>query len=586
MIKSIETNKVIAVFYLFNRKGDLVLNSYLRETFFVMGLRIENYFEKKEIADYADVKDDENENILALSNMFIYRVDGSYNVTYTSRNMNKIFPKMKVGELCYKSVYDRDKPCRDCPLRNFKRRVVDYEGIKYEISGVLNDRKSNERSMVVRQLTDEFDSGDLFNNNLLVYSYKSLVNAIKNEYASGGRGYLVLLRIDNYEKFIEGKGSEAYDLVIRNYVRNIKNKLSIDDIYFYNPTTLAIHFPYLGHADIINKIEAIYEFSKMHCLENFDDELNITYLPVGYPRGYAYAQDYLKHVSDFYHQPHEANMDFIYFADFDIARSANKRDFIVSVVENEFSGDNFSSMNLQPIVRVNDRNIVGAEILLRINDSHRNIFFNAAEISQIAAQENLTHLITESTINFVGNLFKEYGNTTFKINKFNRIAINVDQTYINDQNLIKNVIKLVSENHLPKGFISMEIPEDLIPHYFEGIKEFARQLSHYNILFSCDRYTGHYVSVEKLKELGFNEVKFARDIIMSIDKDVVKLSEFKLMVNQAKELNFGIAAVGVENATQFKLLKELDPEMLVQGYYLYKPLTRSDLISALIAYQK
>jgi EAL domain-containing protein (putative c-di-GMP-specific phosphodiesterase class I) len=88
------------------------------------------------------------------------------------------------------------------------------------------------------------------------------------------------------------------------------------------------------------------------------------------------------------------------------------------------------------------------------------------EISRIAEQENKTQLITESIINFIGNMYREYGNNIFKINKFNRIAINIDQTYLGDDKLIKELVKLSTENALPKGFISMEIPEDVIMVYF------------------------------------------------------------------------------------------------------------------------
>ena len=587
VIKSMNKDKASAIVYLFNRGGDLMLNSYLRETFLVVCLRIENYFEKKEIADYADIKDDQNENILALSNMFAYRINNDFTMLDTSKNFKKVFPHVKSLQPCYKELFGLDKPCKDCPLKTHKKRYAHIKNHEYEISTVLNDRKSNEKTIVLKAVTNEFESGDLFNNNLLVYSYKSLLDALKNEYLSNGRGYLVLLKVDNYEKFITNQGSGSYEFVMRNYVRNLKNKLGVDDIYFYNPTTLALHLPYAGHADVINKIESIFPLSKEHCLESRDDELMITYLASGYPHGYSNADDFMRNVSDFYHsQDYVRNQDFIYFSDASISRSANKRAFIVSVLESEFNGTNFGSMNMQPIVKVKDRHILGAEVLLRINDAHRNVFFNAAEISRIAAQENLTHLITESTINFVGTLFKEYGNNTFKTNKFSRIAINIDETYLLDPTLVKKVSELVSANKLPNEFVSAEIPEDLISKYQDKVKPLVRELAAHKMMLSCDRFTGNYVDPDSLKELGIKELKIARDIILKIDRDPLVFEELKKTIQHAKSLGMQIAAVGVENETQFKLLKELDEDMVVQGYYFYKPLTRSDLIAAIVSYQQ
>ena len=58
------------------------------------------------------------------------------------------------------------------------------------------------------------------------------------------------------------------------------------------------------------------------------------------------------------------------------------------------------------------------------------------------------------------------------------------------------------------------------------------------------------------------------------------------MVADCKANKIGVSAVGVENEAQFKLLKDVDEEMFVQGYYLYKPLTRADLITALVSYEQ
>ena len=238
---------------------------------------------------------------------------------------------------------------------------------------------------------------------------------------------------------------------------------------------------------------------------------------------------------------------------------------MLSVLESEFSGHNSTAMNLQPIVQAKDGHIYGAEILLRIADAHRNVFFNAMEISRIAEQEEKTGMITESIINFIGSMYKEYGKNVFKINNFRRIAINIDRTYLGNDEIVKHLIALCVENALPNGFVSLEIPEDLVPENQEKIKTLASTLSKYKIMFSCDRYTGQYTNIDELASLGFNEIKIARDLILNIVKDQTKYHEIELMVDSAKKNNVSVAAVGVENEQQFKMLRDLDEDMMVQG---------------------
>lgn len=588
VVRSMDNTKVIALIYMFNRENDLRLNTYLREMFFIISLRIENYFEKREIADYADSKATENDSILALSHLYSYHVNDNYEITEMSKSLRHKFPHLKKGDQCFRFFFGNEKPCRDCPFKTRQKKYFTDEGKQFESSLVLSDRKDKDDVVLVKQLTGMDEVGDLFQQDLLIYSYRALVDLIKNEYAANARGYIVLLCIDNYQDIVASKGSEGYSYYLREFIRSVKNKLQTDDVYYYNPSTIALHLPYEGHANTINKIELLYPLSKLSFYKNAGfGEFKVTYLPVGYPRGYANPDAYLKHISDFYTNPSfERGKDFIYFADYSISRSANKREFMVTVLEDEFKSHNSTSMYLQPIVSIKDEHIFGAEILLRIEDAHRNIFFNAMEISRIAEQEGKTQLVTESIINFIGNIYREYGKSVFKINKFNRIAINIDQTYLGDDKLIQELVKLSTENNLPKGFISMEIPEDVIPNNKEKIRHLADELRKYEIMFSCDRYLGQYVDIEELADLGFKEVKVARDIILAIDKDPVKYDAMRTIVSLSKKNGIGVAAVGVENAEQMRLLKNLDEDMMVQGYYFYKPLSRSDLIASLISYEK
>lgn len=578
---------VIGLIYFFNKEKTMVLDAYLRESLFILSLRISHYFESIYVAQKLELAKNEADYVLAISKYALYRVDEEYNVTDFSPNLKLVFPDVKLGEPCYKCLFGLDKPCHDCLMKNFKKKVVETKKGTLQLSLTMNDRKNRNRVVLVERAADNKEVlPDLYNKDLLVYSFASLVNSMTDQYYAKGRGYLLLLSIDNYEGILEQQGSEGLTFVIRSFIRKIKKKLRIEDVYYYNPSVIAVLFPNIGHADVITKCEQIYDLSKGHYVDNAtQNSLNITYLPLSYPRGYATESDFLRHVSDFYYSNnYEKNKDFIYFFDHSISRSASKRDFMLSVIENEFSGKMSTSVNLQPMVVADTGKIYGAEILLRINDVHRNVFFSAQDIARIALQENKTYLITESIVNYVGELFKEHGNSTFKINEFKRVAINIDQTYFKDPGLIKKIIEIHNKYKLPNNFLSFEVPEEMIPENLDKIKNFAKELSDIHIIFSCDRYSGQYVGIEKLKELGFKEIKVMKGVIDGIDKDPVKLNSFKQIADTAKQAGLGISVVGVENEAQYNLLKGIDPKMLLQGFYFYKPLTRSDLLSAIISY--
>ena len=584
-----DEGRVTALIYFCNLDGKpLLLHSYLRESLYVFSLKIAHLFEKENLYKYISLKDSESEYLLSLSRYMLYRVSDDFKLSYVSNDINKSFKNVKVGEYCYKALFGLDKMCNDCPLKQFKKKRVEINGTSYELSLSFNDRKSHNRSVLIEKLNNHQVAGDLFDKDLLVYTNEALVKTIANEYIQSARGYVLLLSLDNYEDFLKSQGSEGYLFSARSLIRKIKDQLKTEDVYLYTPTVLAIHLPNTGHIDIITKCEQIYEISKQHYLDDGSyDQFKITYYPVGYPRGYANEEDFLRHMSEVYRsEKFEKNRDYIYFYSYPIARSASKREHIIYIIKKEFSSLSTQSVSLQPIVSVKDKSIYGAEILLRIHDQDSDIDFNAIEISKIAEQENMTHFITDSIVNYVGALYKEYGTNTFKINHFNRVAINIDQTYLNDLGLVRNVVKLTKDNNIPRNFISFEMPEEMIANNVNKVNAFTKELIANNIFLSVDRYMGTHIGVAKLKDLGFNEIKIARDLIIGIEKDAAKYKEVSEIVRECKKVGLTVSAVGVENKEQYRLLRELDENMLVQGYYLYKPLSRSDLISAIVSYEK
>ena len=582
-------DRIIGLVSFYNYSRDMVLDSYMRESLYVLAMRLEHYYKELARIEQVDFYRSETEYVLSLSKYSLYRVGDNMRISYFSKDLKSKFNNLKVGSYCYKAMYGLDKMCHDCPMRTFKKKNINLGNEKYQISLTLNDRKSHNRNILIEKVDKGDVRDDLFDGNLLINTYYSLMINIRNSYHINGRGYVMLLKFDNMESLIEKQGSEGYLFVIRSFLKKLKTKLQTEEFYSYTPNTVALLMHGVGHVDVINTAEKIYEISKEHFFDDGtnNDVLNITYLPLSWPRGYATSDDFLRHVEDyFYRGKYEINKDFIYFSDQSIARSASKRAFMLAVIEQEFSTGHFSSVSLQPIVRAKDKRIFGAEILLRINNVYSNAVFNAEEISHIAEQEGKTSLITESIINFIGDMYKEYGNNIFKINALQRICINIDSTYLKDASLMKGITALNDTYAFPKGFLSFEIPEEIIPQYTEEIKGLIKGLASANIMLSVDRYTGKYVGLEKIKEIGFKEIKLTRDLVGKIDTDPVRYEEVRDIVNQAKEIGVSVAVVGVENSAQFTILKELDENMMMQGFHFYRPLSRADFISALISHNR
>ena len=160
--------------------------------------------------------------MLKLSEFATYRVaQDTYTLLKKSNTFTDIFPNAKLGEKCYKALYGLDKPCKDCPLLTGNKKTSELGSSKYETSLVLANSKATYKVMTLRNIGTE-ESEQRYNPDLLINSYGSLVEAVTNCYAINGKGYLLLLRIDNLNTLIEENGTEGYLSIVRDFVQKVK----------------------------------------------------------------------------------------------------------------------------------------------------------------------------------------------------------------------------------------------------------------------------------------------------------------------------------------------------------------------------
>ena len=579
-----EDNQPLGAIYFFNKNKEFHIDSYIQEALVMLCVRIAAVLlgEKRDV----EVSDSYNEidSLLKISEYATYRVaHDTYTLLRTSKTLNDIFPKVAIGEKCYKALYGLDKPCPDCPLLTGKKKNVQIKKDNYEVSSILESRKASAYHVLTMKNIHKEEAQERYHPDLLINSYASLVEAISNCYAINGKGYLLLLRIDNHDKLIDSNGSEGYLIIMRDFIRRIKAAHnSLENVYFFNNQTLALLFTEYGQTDIINECELIYEISQNKDLKEAQDySISVTYLPVSYPRTYPTANDFLRQAGQFATRgKYELNKSFIYFDESSYTRSANKAEFMLAVIESAFGNKTFA-VNLQPMVDAKSKRIYGAELLLRITDDYRNMVFRTDELVKVAADHNKIGIISNALLEYIAGLYQQYSLNVFGLLGFQRLSINTDYSFFTDPNFYNDIRNYISNSHLPKNFLAFEIPESDIANHLNEFKEIAKQLSDLHIVMVADQYTGRFASLEALKNVGFNEVKISRNLVNHIDSDHNRLNDIRLLLSSIKDLDMKASIVGVENVDQYLLLKEIDENALMQGFYFFRPLEKQGLIEAI-----
>ena len=573
---------VLGAIYFFNKEKEFHIDSYVQESLVVLCDKVATILLGERRDEEVRNSYQEIESLLKLSDYATYRIsNGDYRLLRTSNTMKDIFPKAQLGEKCYKVLYGLDKPCHDCPLITGNKKVSKIKNSNYETSMVLANRNSPYHVMTLKNIHSE-ESEQRYNPDLLINSYGSLVEAVTNCYAINGKGYLLLLRIDNLNDLIQDNGAEGYLSIVRDFVQKVKKRHNyLENIYFFNNQTLALLFTEYGQVDIIRECEDIFAISQKAFNSEQTAIMKLTYLPIGYPRSYPNAQTVLKQAEQFANRgKYETNKNFIYFDDSAYSRSANKEDFMLAVIENSFANKTFNVM-LQPMCDAKSKHIYGAELLLRITDGFTNIPLRPDELVNVAAKYNKIGTISNALLELITSIYKQYGLTVFMPLGFQRLSLNTDYSFFTDENFTADVKAYIDDAKLPRNFLAFEIPESDVSNHLHEFNDISRILKELHIVLVCDQYTGRFVSLEALKEVGFDEVKISRNVINHIDSDRQRLNDVKGLLNNIKSLGLKASVVGVENIDQYLLLKEIDDTALMQGFYLHHPLDKQALIEAI-----
>ena len=578
----IKSNDVVqGVIYFFNKNKELKFDSYIQESMLMLCARISSFLISEKRDTEIESSFDEIDAILKIADFSTYRVSADdYTLLNGSQTLKALFPNAKFGEKCHKTLYGLDMPCKDCPLLTGNKKTVKYGRDNYETSLVLSDHHNVYRVLAIKNIYSH-KSQSRYNQDLLVNSFHTLIENLQDVYAMNGKGYLLLLRIDNLEDLVKEHGSEGTLSILRDFSKRLK-KLhhGLENIYYYTNQFLALLFYEYGQTDILDECEKIYAVAK-NLDKSADYVLNITFLPVSYPRAFPNATSLIKQADVFSTRGHyEVDRDFIYFDESNYSRSANREEYILSIIKKAFS-DKTYEINLQPMVNAGDKQIYGAELLLRISDDYRNVAMRTDEVVNVAARHNQIGIISHALLDFTASLYKEYGGLFFSSLGFRRFGLNTDYSFFTDKNFAKDIKKYIENLKLPKHFIAFEIPENDVSTHIDEFKQIGKVLRELNIVLVCDQYTGRYVSVEILKEIGFDEVKISRNLVIHIDSDNQRFNALKALLQLIRRFNMKASIVGVENIDQYLLIKEVDSDVLLQGFYFFRPLEKQALIEAL-----
>lgn len=240
-------------------------------------------------------------------------------------------------------------------------------------------------------------------------------------------------------------------------------------------------------------------------------------------------------------------------------------------IQSEIDNNRFF-LEYQPILDTKTNEIMGAEVLARLNSTTEGVltprsFLSA--VNNVGLNEKFDYYIFEKNCKWISNDRENRMKYVYTIN-FSRYTLC-------DSNLADNIIRTIEKYGIKYSCIAIEILED------KSLNEDAKStmiknlisLKQKGILILLDDFGKGYTSFGDLTDFDISIVKIDKSITQNATNQMGFLI-LKNIIQTAHDLGFKTLCEGIETEEHKNTVVEAGCDML-QGYYFYRPMPVAQL---------
>lgn len=235
------------------------------------------------------------------------------------------------------------------------------------------------------------------------------------------------------------------------------------------------------------------------------------------------------------------------------------------------------SLLYQPIHRLSDRQIVGAEALLRWQHPELGLIAPSVFIA-VAEETGLIEQLGPKVLRKACSDAQQWRAISAQDDMF--VAVNLSARQLRDASLPQQVTEILQHTGLPPALLHVELTETMLLDDAIDSGGLMRRLREAGIQLWLDDFGTGFSGLSLLRRLPVDGVKIDRTFIADILHDPDDRALTRAIIGMAQSLGIVVVAEGIEESGQYELLKETGCD-LGQGYFLGKPMDQASLIRRL-----
>ena len=517
----------------------------------------------------------------------------TYEVLYASEYTEKLFPFLKLGEVCYKAIMQRDTPCDFCPIKGLTDSITRYttEFYSAEFESWFSTTATSVRSPIGTQMY------------LLCWSDVSgFIERVKSKDTLTG-----LLTFERFEADcmqLLSRGDKKYAVM---YFDITKFKY-INDEWGYSTGNELLKFAARIMNQTLSSDERFCRISGDNFLLLMEYETEDRYLRRVVSNFHTQVEQFKERFPKlnpiistgvYFMKPNEKDLSIA----IDRANAARKtvKSFHKSAlavfdehlnyrmnrekeIENKMNdalGNGEFHIFFQPKVSLRTGKIIGAEALLRwILPDGRTIM----PIDFIPIFEK-NGFITELDFFVYDRVFATIRRWLDSGIIPVTISVNVSRAHVNETAFQDKLSELLDMYGITTEYLELELTESIFFDDLQVLRKMISGLRDKGFKISIDDFGSGYSSLNLLKTLPVDILKLDKDFFLQNTMDDRDKTVINSIIQLAKGLGLSVISEGVETEAQVEYLTGIGCDM-AQGYYYYKPMPLPDFERQLVKSQE
>ncbi|HEX3632186.1 MAG TPA: PAS domain-containing protein [Casimicrobiaceae bacterium] len=382
-----------------------------------------------------------------------------------------------------------------------------------------------------------------------------LAQAIAQAKRNGRHVGVLYIDLDRFKNVNDTLGHRIGDELLKQVTRSLSSALRETDLLArLGGDEFMVIVEDFDDAAVLNRVAQKLQDAIAQPFQIEDHDIYVT-SSIGisiYPDDSDDPEGLLKHADVAMYRSKELGRNTYQFFDADLAARRLKQHTLESSLRTAVK-ECALNLHYQPIVRIADRTIVGAEALLRWHDEEHGEIAPQVFIP-LAEESGLIHILGDWVLKSAAEQCVAWRNAGLELT----VSINLSGRQFYRDDLAQRISDIVRNAGCEPSWIELEVTESSLLHDLDAIRKVLQQLRDEGFSVAIDDFGTGYSSLSHLKHFPIDTLKIDISFIADLETDPGDAAITEAIIALARGLNLRVVAEGVGTSGQLAFLEARD----------------------------